>query len=118
MPNTVLGTRARHQDFFSQTTYVLVVRDRQHKVNDKPVLSDRKNQELYGFTHMWDVKLKAANEQARPDTKGHRHRRPCGGYQREGGGAVVKGRGGQVYGKEGDVTLGGGHTMQYTDQVS
>ena len=34
-----------------------------------------------------------------------------------GKGEAVKGKGGQIHGTEGDVTLGAGHTMQYTDEI-
>ena len=34
------------------------------------------------------------------------------------GGGVVKGKGGQICTEEEELTLGGGHTMQYTDNVS
>ena len=44
-------------------------------------MSDRKSQQPYDFTHMWDIKLKATDKQ----TKTHRHRQQYGGYQREGG---------------------------------
>ena len=33
--------------------------------------SDRKSQEWYDFTHMWDIKPKAANEQIRQANKKH-----------------------------------------------
>lgn len=39
----------------------------------------------HDLTHMWDIKLKAANEQTEnKQTKTHRHRKQCGGDQREG----------------------------------
>ena len=48
--------------------------------------SDRKRQESYDFTHMWDLKLKATKEQTRKKpNENHRHRQHYGGYQREGG---------------------------------
>ena len=34
-----------------------------------------------------------------------------------GGRDIVKGKWGQIYGDQGDLTLGGEHTMQYTDDV-
>ena len=46
---------------------------------------------------MWDIKLKATNEQTRITNKTHRHRQWFGGDQREGGGGAVKGKGGQLY---------------------
>ena len=51
-------------------------------------------------------------------TETHRHRQQYGGYQREGGWGVVKGQECQIYMvMEDDLTLGGGHTMQYSDHV-
>ena len=44
----------------------------------------------------------------------HRQRLQYGGYQRDVGGGVVKGKGGQIYGGRDDLTLHGGLTMQYT----
>ena len=35
------------------------------------------------------------------------------GYQRKGGGKLVKDKGGQALVTEDDLTLGGGYTMQY-----
>ena len=58
--------------------------------------SDRKGQEPYDFTHMWDIKLKSTKEQTR-QTKTRRHRPQCGGYQGEGWGELVKGKVGQIY---------------------
>ena len=40
-----------------------------------------------------------------------------GGNKREEGWRVVKGKGSQIHG-DGDLTLGGGHTVQYIDDVS
>ena len=41
--------------------------------------SDRKSQETYDFTHLWDTKLKATNKPER-QIKTHRHRPQHGGY--------------------------------------
>ena len=46
---------------------------------------------------MWDIKLKATNEQIRK-TNTHRYRQQYGGYQKEQGMGVVKGKGGQIHG--------------------
>ena len=46
---------------------------------------------------MWDIKLKAMKEQT-SQTKTHRHRQQCSGFQRERGLWVAKGKGGQIYG--------------------
>ena len=51
-------------------------------------------------------------------TETHRHRQEYGGYQRKEVGEVVKCKGGQIYGDGRGLTLGGGHTMQYTNYVS
>ena len=45
------------------------------------------------------------------------HRQQQGGYQKEAGGRLVKGKRDQIMVTK-DLTLGGGHTMQYTDDVS
>ena len=50
-------------------------------------------------------------------TETHGHRQQYGGYQRKGG-RVVKGKGGQIYDDRDDLTLGGGNTVQHTDQVT
>ena len=77
----------------------------------------KKSQGPYDFTHMWDIKLKTTNKQTR-QTKTHRHRQQYGSYQREG---VLRGWW-RVEGVENMVTealtLDGGHTMQYADDVS
>ena len=68
---------------------------------------------------MCDIKLKTAHEQTRKSnkqTKTHRHGQHYGGYQRDRGGRVVKGKMGQVY--VDDLTLGGEHTIQCTNHVS
>ena len=49
--------------------------------------------------------------------KTHRHRTQYGGYRGKGG-AVVKVRGIEHMPMEEDLTLGGRHTVQYTDDVS
>ena len=36
----------------------------------------------------------------RHKTETHRYRQQCGGYQREGSGRIVKGKGGQLYGEK------------------
>ena len=46
--------------------------------------SVRKSEDPCDFTHMWDIKLKAINEQTR-QTKTHTHGQQYGGYQRERG---------------------------------
>ena len=46
--------------------------------------------------------------------KTHRHRQQYGNYQREG--EKVEGKGGEMV-MEGDLTLDGEHTIQYTDDV-
>ena len=51
-------------------------------------------------------------------TEIHRHRPQYGGHQREGGTEIVKGKGVKHRVPEDDQTLGGGHTMPYTDHVS
>ena len=51
-------------------------------------------------------------------TKTHRHRQQHGGCRREGRGGVEKSKGGQIQGNGEDLTLDGGHTMRYTDDVS
>lgn len=48
-------------------------------------------------------------------TREHKHQ--CGGCQREGDGDVG-GKGDLIYGDRDDLTLDGGHTMQYTDLVT
>ena len=64
---------------------------------------------------MWDIKLKAINEQ----TKTQKHRKQNGGYQREGVWELQKREKGVKYiVPEEDLILGGEHTMQYTDDVS
>ena len=66
---------------------------------------------------MWDIKLKATHEQTRK-TKTHRHRQQYGGYQKEGGWGSSKGLiGVKCIGMEKDLTLGGGHTVQYTHDI-
>ena len=51
-------------------------------------------------------------------TKTHRHRQQCGGYQREVGvGREERVKGVKCMVMEG-LTLGGGHTMQYIDDMS
>ena len=52
---------------------------------------------------MWDIKLKLKDRQQ------------FGGYQREGDGVV---KWAKYIVMEDDLTLGGGHPMQYTDHVS
>ena len=51
-------------------------------------------------------------------TETHRHRQERGGDQREGDGQIVKGKRGKHMVMEDDLTLGGGHIVQYTDRVS
>lgn len=48
----------------------------------------------------------------------HRHSQQCGGYQRGGGWGVVKGEGVKYMVTEDDFTLGGGPTVQYTNDRS
>lgn len=60
--------------------------------------------------------MKATKEQEKR-AKAHRHRHLHGAAQREGGGAVT-GKGTNYLAVEGDLTWGGGHTVQQTDQVS
>ena len=57
---------------------------------------------------MWDVKLKLI------DTHTQQH----GGYPREGGRRLAKGKGAIYLVTEDDLTWGGGYTMQHTDHVS
>ena len=60
--------------------------DRSWEYHAKWNKSDRKSQEPYDFTLMWDIKLKATNEQIRTETKeAHRHRQQYGVYQKERG---------------------------------
>ena len=74
--------------------------------------SDGKIQEPYDFTHIWDIKLKAANEQMRQQTKTQTQRRAwwlpeekeCG--EAKGVKDTVTKR---------DLTWCCVHTMQYTD---
>ena len=48
-----------------------------------------------------------------------RHRQQSVGYQREGGSVgIVKGKGVKCIAIKNDLTVGGGHTMQYTDHAS
>ena len=47
----------------------------------------------------------------------HRPRQQYGGYQREGGEEAVKMKGIKHVVMEGDLALGGEHTMQHTDDV-
>ena len=47
-------------------------------------------------------------------TETHRHRIQCSGYQREGAVEFARGKGDQIYGDKGDLTLGGEHAVQYT----
>ena len=48
----------------------------------------------------------------------HRHRQQYGGYQKEGSSrGMVKVKGHKYMVMEEDLTLGGGHTMQYTDHI-
>ena len=54
------------------------------------------------------------NKQEKQTT--HRHRQQYGGYQREGVSGLVKGV--KYMAAEGDLTLGGGHTMPYIGDVS
>ena len=75
--------------------------------------SDRKSEEQYDFTHVWDTTLKATNEQ----TNTHGHRQQDGGHQRERGVRGMKGKGGQVYGDRKRLDVGGEHTVQCTDDV-
>ena len=51
-------------------------------------------------------------------TETHRHRQQYGGYWKEGGEGAVNCKGAKYMVMEDDLTLGGGHTMQYTDYVS
>ena len=71
------------------------------------------------FHSMWDIKLKATNNQDNKQTKTHRYRQHYGSYWREWvlGGWLVKGRGSKDIVTE-DWTWGGGHTVQCTDDVS
>ena len=73
--------------------------------------------EPYDFTHMWGIQLKATNGQILKQRKTHRHRQPYGGYQRYEGWGVVKGEGVKYMVIEDDLTLGGGHAIQCTDDV-
>lgn len=60
--------------------------------------SDRRSQDPYDFTLMWDLKLKARNEQTRQSNQ-NSGTEQIGGCRRErrlGGGR--KGKGGQTYG--------------------
>ena len=59
--------------------------------------SDGKTRKPYDFTHMWDIKLEATNEQAR-QIKTHRPRQQYNSYQRERGWKLVKDKGNQIYG--------------------
>ena len=76
-------------------------------------MSDGKSSEPYDFTHMWDLKLKTANEkQADRNSQTRQH---SGGSQREGeweGG--VKGEGGQIYGSGRRSDFGVKHNSTYT----
>ena len=58
------------------------------------------------FTHMWDIKLKATNEQKRK-TKIHRHKHHYGGDQKEGMWEVSKDKRAQCEVTEEDLSLGG-----------
>ena len=58
------------------------------------------------------------NKWEKPQTKPHGHRQQYCGYQWEGDRAVVKGKRGQSQMTTEDLTLGGGHTVQYIDDVS
>ena len=49
--------------------------------------------------------------------KTHRHREQYGGNHRNVGWEIVKGKGGEIHG-DGKTILGGGHTIQYTSDVS
>ena len=50
-------------------------------------MSDRKTQEPRDFIHMWDVKLKATNEQTKNEQiKTHRHSQQFDGRQKGRGG--------------------------------
>ena len=65
---------------------------------------------------MWDIKLKATNEQTR-QTKTHTHNSmmvPRG----KGGLGLVKGKQDQIYGGKRRLDFNGKHTMPYTDGVS
>ena len=66
---------------------------------------------------MWDIKLKATNEQTKKQdlidtdnsmvvTKG------------KGGRGIEKGKVTQIYGGRNNLTLSGGYTMQYEDNIS
>ena len=50
----------------------------------KPNKSDRKSQDPYNFTHMWDIKLKEQVNKQEKQTEIHRYRQWYGGYQRGG----------------------------------
>ena len=68
---------------------------------------------------MWDIGLKARNEQTRQTIKNSETRTTVWWLPEEKGmGRFMKGRGGQVRVMGGDVTWGGKHTVQYTDDAS
>ena len=80
------------KSYFSFTKWQCFTMDGSWEYHAKWNKSDRKSQKPYDYTHMWDIKLKATNEQIR-QTKTHRHRQQYGSYQGEGGGwEVVKGK--------------------------
>ena len=72
-----------------------------------------KGQQLCYFTHMWDIKQKATNEQT---NKTHRYRRYSGGYKRGRRlGEDRESEGGQIHGEGREQTSAGEHTTEYTD---
>ena len=52
------------------------------------------------------------------NTETHRYRQQYGGYQREGDGWDKRVKGAKYMMREDGLTLGGGHTIQYTDHES
>ena len=74
--------------------------------------TNRKSQEPYDFTHMWDIKLKATNDQTRQTNKNSQTQTTVG-WLPEGRGI----KGVKFVAMEEDLTLGGEHTIEYTDDI-